>query len=86
MARIEARSDSKDAAYFVKQLKEMVGLGEIDESAEWINIMYHDRRRSRVLPRGSLALSVGTFDVIEATPKYHYLILRLKYCLRRRLN
>ena len=34
MARIEARSDSKDAAYFVKQLKEMVGLGEIDESAE----------------------------------------------------
>ena len=46
---LEARSDSKDAAYFVKQLKEMVGLGEIDESAEWINITYHDRRRSRVL-------------------------------------
>lgn len=39
-------------------MKEMVGLGEIDESAEWINITYHDRRRSKVLPRGSLALSV----------------------------
>lgn len=53
------------------QVKEMVGLGEIDESAEWINITYHDRRRSKVLPRGSLALSVSTFNV----PKQSALII-----------
>lgn len=52
-------------------MKEMVGLGEIDESAEWINITYHDRRRSKVLPRGSLALSVSTFNV----PKQSALII-----------
>ena len=71
MAKAEAPSDSKDAAYFVKQVKEMVGLGEIDGSAEWINITYHDRRRSKVLPRGSLALSVSTFNV----PKQSALII-----------
>jgi len=54
----KSTSAEKDAAYFVKQLKDFVGLGDIDQSAQWIKLTYHDRRINRVVYRGSVAVSV----------------------------
>jgi len=55
----------KDAQYFVKQLKELVGLGEIDESARWVKMTYHDARANRVVARGSLAISIEILPLEE---------------------
>lgn len=63
----------KDAAYFVKQIKELVGLGEIDESARWIKMTYHDVQTNRVIYRGSLAISIEILpsDEVELRPAGH---------------
>jgi hypothetical protein len=66
-------SAEKDAAYFVKQLKEFVGLGDIDQSAQWIKLTYHDRRANRVVYRGSLAISIEIIpkEEVELRPAGH---------------
>lgn len=66
----EFQTAEKDAQYFVKQLKELVGLGEIDESARWIKMTYHDARTNRVVARGSLAISIEILpqDEMELRP------------------
>lgn len=48
----------KDAQYFVKQLKELVGLGDIDETASWVPLTYLDRKRKKVHRRGRVALTI----------------------------
>jgi len=63
----------KDAQYFVKQLKELVGLGEIDESTRWIKMTYHDVRTNRLTSRGSLAISIEILpdEEVELRPAGH---------------
>jgi hypothetical protein len=66
-------SAEKDAAYFVKQLKEFVGLGDLDQSAQWTKLTYHDRKRNRIVYRGSLAISIEILpkDEVELRPAGH---------------
>ena len=55
-----------EAAFFVKQLKEFVGLGDIDDSAQWVAMTYNDVKRRRVSKRGAVALSVEILPPSEA--------------------
>eukprot|EP00633_Aureoumbra_lagunensis_P005480 CAMPEP_0197308502 /NCGR_PEP_ID=MMETSP0891-20130614/6865_1 /TAXON_ID=44058 ORGANISM="Aureoumbra lagunensis, Strain CCMP1510" /NCGR_SAMPLE_ID=MMETSP0891 /ASSEMBLY_ACC=CAM_ASM_000534 /LENGTH=1990 /DNA_ID=CAMNT_0042792899 /DNA_START=20 /DNA_END=5992 /DNA_ORIENTATION=+ len=59
-------AEKQDAEYFVKQLKELVGLGEIDSTAQWIKLTYHDRRRGKVYNRGRVAISIEILPEEEA--------------------
>ena len=62
-----ADADSnQEAAFFVKQLKEFVGLGDIDDTAQWVAMTYNDVRRRRVSRRGAVALSVEILPPEEA--------------------
>ncbi|KAJ8603740.1 hypothetical protein CTAYLR_000260 [Chrysophaeum taylorii] len=63
----------KDAQYFVKQLKELVGLGDIDESASWIKLTYLDRKRNKLHDRGRIAITVEILpeDEAEVRPAGH---------------
>ncbi|KAH8094261.1 hypothetical protein JL720_4254 [Aureococcus anophagefferens] len=56
----------KDAAYFVKQFKDFIGLGEIDDTAQWIKMTINDRKRKRLLTRGSLAITIEILPEDEA--------------------
>ena len=56
----------KDAAYFVKQFKDFIGLGEIDDTAQWIKMTINDRKRKRLLSRGSLAITIEILPEDEA--------------------
>mmetsp|Transcript_3699 Transcript_3699/g.10922 ORF Transcript_3699/g.10922 Transcript_3699/m.10922 type:complete len:1377 (-) Transcript_3699:822-4952(-) len=69
----KSTSAERDAAYFVKQLKDFVGLGDIDQSAQWIKLTYHDRRINRVVYRGSVAVSIEIIpkDEAELRPAGH---------------
>ncbi|KAJ1447382.1 hypothetical protein M885DRAFT_451451 [Pelagophyceae sp. CCMP2097] len=63
----------KDAMYFVSQLKDMVGLGDLDATAQraavWVRLTYSDRKRNRVLDRGAVAISVEILPADEALLK-----------------
>lgn len=54
----QAENDQKDAEFMVKQLKDMVGLGDLDETAQWIRLTYHNRKRRRIYYRGSVGVSI----------------------------
>ena len=48
----------KDAQFFVAQLKNLMGLGPLDASAQWLKMTYKDQKRHRVYHRGAIAVSV----------------------------
>ncbi|KAH8085619.1 hypothetical protein JL720_7609 [Aureococcus anophagefferens] len=48
----------KDAQFFVAQLKNLMGLGPLDASAQWLKMTYKDQKRHRVYHRGAIAISV----------------------------
>mmetsp|Transcript_9637 Transcript_9637/g.30891 ORF Transcript_9637/g.30891 Transcript_9637/m.30891 type:complete len:1963 (-) Transcript_9637:92-5980(-) len=56
----------KDAEYFVKQLKELVGLGDIDETASWIKLTYLDGKRNKLHNRGRVAVTIEILPEEEA--------------------
>jgi len=58
--------EKEDAMSFVKQLKELVGLGDLDPSAKWIKLTYHDRKKGRVAYRGKIAVSIEILPEEEA--------------------
>lgn len=62
----KAEMDEKDAAFFVKQLKDAVGLGDIDDTAQWIRMTYHNREKRKIYSRGSVALSIEILPKEEA--------------------
>ncbi|KAJ8599790.1 hypothetical protein CTAYLR_004010 [Chrysophaeum taylorii] len=62
----KAEAEEKDAAFLVKQLKDLVGLGDLDETAQWIRMTYHDKKRNRVYSRGSVAISIEILPKEEA--------------------
>ena len=56
----------KDAEFFVAQLKNLMGLGPLDESAQWLKMTYKDQKRHRVLNRGAIAISVEILPIEDA--------------------
>ncbi|KAJ1449086.1 hypothetical protein M885DRAFT_622839 [Pelagophyceae sp. CCMP2097] len=61
----------KDAGYFLQQLKQYAGLGDLDDSAQYLKMTYTQRKRGkvRVLNRGSIAISVEILPADEAELK-----------------
>ena len=56
----------QDAAFFVKQLKEFVGLGEIDDTAQWVPLIHNDVKRKTIRRRGAVAITVEILPPGEA--------------------
>ena len=58
--------DDRDAQFFVAQLKNMCGVGPLDETAQWLRLTYKDQKRHRVLARGAIAISVEILPAEDA--------------------
>jgi len=69
----EKEGGKSDAQYLVKQLKELVGLGDLDDTAQWIKMVHHDHKRGRIADRGSVAISIEILpkDVALVRPAGH---------------